>query len=136
MIEVNVAIICACLPMCRMVLAWMLPSVFATNLTANTPKSPDSNNSDPTITIGQRRTRSINGEWHPYTGPPKLEGVNHIIVHHPEQTSEEYILQPIERPDLQDDLDGAIRKTTHYEVSYERDFDAEKYPYDARVASP
>lgn len=135
MIEVNVAIICACLPMCRMVLAWILPSIFATNIAANTPKGPDSNNSDPTITIGQRRTRPINDEWHPYAGPPKLEGVNHIMVHHPDQTSEEYILQSVERPGPQDDCgDGAIRKTTHYEVSYERDSEGDKYSYDARAA--
>lgn len=135
MIEVNVAIICACLPMCRIVLAWILPGVFGSNMDHNTPKDPNSNNSDPTVTIGQLRSRSIDGEWHPYTGPANLEGVNHIVVHHPEQTSEEYILQPVDQTVNHDEYDGAIRKTTHYEVSYERDHDVGQTPYKTRDAT-
>lgn len=115
MIEENVAIICACLPMCRMVLGWIFPSLFGVS-PANTDKN-ESNDTDPTITIGQRRTRDAGGHWQPYAGPPKSEGFNHSIVQHPEETSKEHILSYPSSP--RDCHDGAIRKTTQYEVSYE-----------------
>ncbi|KAJ3481493.1 hypothetical protein NLG97_g7807 [Lecanicillium saksenae] len=129
MIEINVAIICACLPMCRMVLAWMLPGLFGSiTISSSTPKNAHSSgSSDPTMTIGHRRLRSLNGEWAPYTGPNKAEAANHSIVHHHEETSEEFILAPYQKAYIQEDHDGIIRKTTQYEVYYEsEDSKAEK----------
>lgn len=115
MIEENVAIICACLPMCRMVLGWMFPKVFG--FSPNNSEKDDSNGTDPTITIGQRRTRGVGGQWQPYAGPPKSEGFNQSIVQHPDETSKEHILSYPNSPEVFND--GAIRKTTQYEVSYE-----------------
>ncbi|TQV98536.1 integral membrane protein [Cordyceps javanica] len=120
MIEMNVALICACLPMCRMVLAWMLPGLFGSMTIASTPKNPHSSgSSNPTMTIGHRRLRSLNGQWAPYTGPSKAEGRS--SVHHHEESSEEFILAPYQRVYVQEDLNGIIRKTTQYEVYYEGD---------------
>ncbi|XWW99723.1 hypothetical protein V2A60_007735 [Cordyceps javanica] len=120
MIEMNVALICACLPMCRMVLAWMLPGLFGSMTIASTPKNPHSSgSSNPTMTIGHRRLRSLNGQWAPYTGPSKAEGRS--SVHHHEESSEEFILAPYQRVYIQEDLNGIIRKTTQYEVYYEGD---------------
>lgn len=118
MIEENVAIICACLPMCRIVLAWLFPSVFGTHVPAASDSGDSEETIDPTITIGQKRTRSSNGQWCPYSGPAKTEGVNCSIIHHSHQSSEEYILHDIEN-DGDENFEGAIRKTTHYEISYE-----------------
>ncbi|OAA81757.1 hypothetical protein LEL_01302 [Akanthomyces lecanii RCEF 1005] len=122
MIEMNVAIICACLPMCRMVLAWILPGLFGSMTVSSTAKNAQSSgSSDPTITIGHRRLRSLNGEWAPYTRPSKAEGMSHSSVHHHEQTSEDFILAPYQKAYLQEDSDGVIRKTTQYEVYYEHE---------------
>lgn len=114
MVEENIAIICACLPMCRMVLAWIFPRLFA-----NHPVSADKNDSEstgPTITIGQRRTRSKGGQWQPYTGPATSEGINRSIIQHPD-ASQEHILGYPGSPKV--DNDNSIIKTTQYEVSYE-----------------
>lgn len=106
--------------MCRMVLAWTLPGLFGSMLVSSTPKTgPSSGSSDPTMTIGHRRLRSLNGEWAPYTGPSKAEGISHSSVHHHEETSEEFILAPYQKVYIQEDADGIIRKTTQYEVYYE-----------------
>ena len=118
----NVAIICACLPMCRMVLAWILPGLFGSMTGSSTAKNAQSSgSSDPTMTIGHRRLRSLNGEWAPYTRPGKAEGMSHSFVHHHEQTSEDFILAPYQKAYLQEDSDGVIRKTTQYEVYYEHE---------------
>lgn len=122
MIEINVAIICACLPMCRMVLAWVLPGLFGSMTVSSTPKNAQSyGSSDPTMTIGHRRLRSLNGEWAPSTKGSKAEGMSHSSVHHHEQTSEDFILAPYQKAYLQEDSDGVIRKTTQYEVYYEHE---------------
>lgn len=121
MIEENVAIICACLPMCRMVLAWIFPNVFGTTVPSSGAKDDSKESGDPTITIGQRRTRSAGGQWQPYSGPPKAEGINHSVVQHPDGASEEFMLNSMENCG-NDSGDGAIRKTTHYEVSYEQHY--------------
>lgn len=135
MIEINVALICACLPMCRMVLAWMLPGLFGSMTISSTPKGAHSSgSSDPTMTIGHRRLRSLNGEWAPYTGPTMADGVNHSEAHHHDETSEEFILSPYQKVYIQEDTDGIIRKTTQYEVYYEsEDSKAEKGHFNTRV---
>lgn len=120
MIEMNVAIICACLPMCRMVLGWMLPGLFGSTTVPSTHKYPPPSGSfDPTMTIGHRRLRSRNGEWAPYTGPSEIAGISHSSVHHHDESSEEYILSPYQKVHIPEDAGGNIRKTTQYEVSYE-----------------
>lgn len=139
MIEINVAIICACLPMCRMVLAWLLPGLFGSAMTASSSaaKNPSaSDSSDPTVTIGHRRLRSLNGDWTPYAGPSNPEGGNQSSanrVHHHEESSEEFILAPYQKVYLQRGPDGKlIRKTTKYEVFYEsEDSAAERGQFNA-----
>lgn len=124
MIEENVAIICACLPMCRIVLAWIFPKAFSSPSTA---ASGGDASTGPAYTIGsapKRLSRSqSDDDWHPYSGPNKREGHNQSMArHHPEDSnSEEFILQSVNKPTAAFEMDGAIRKTTHYEISYERD---------------
>ncbi|OAQ99996.1 hypothetical protein LLEC1_01841 [Akanthomyces lecanii] len=121
-IEINVAIICACLPMCRLVLAWILPSLFGSMTVSSTPKNAQSSgSSNPTMTIGHRRLRSLDGKWAPYTSSSKTDGMSHGSVHHHEQTSEEFILAPYQKVYLQENAEGVIRKTTQYEVYYEHE---------------
>ncbi|KAH0595830.1 hypothetical protein MHUMG1_06378 [Metarhizium humberi] len=123
MIEENVAIICACLPMCRIVLAWIFPKAFSTPSTA---ASGGEGSGGPAYTIGsapkQLSPSHSDDDWQPYSGPAKCEGQNHSIArHHPEDgSSEEFILQSVPKPATRKTAGAAIRKTTHYEISYER----------------
>ncbi|KIE03084.1 hypothetical protein MAJ_00598, partial [Metarhizium majus ARSEF 297] len=123
MIEENVAIICACLPMCRIVLAWIFPKAFSTPSTAS---SGGEGSGGPAYTIGsapkQLSPSHSDDDWQPYSGPAKCEGQNHSIArHHPEDgSSEEFILQSVTKPATLETAGAAIRKTTHYEISYER----------------
>ncbi|POR31766.1 Uncharacterized protein TPAR_08008 [Tolypocladium paradoxum] len=116
MIEENVAIICACLPMCRMVLAWIFPKTFR-----NASSATGGNTSGPTYTFGQGRSvQSQNGDWKPYSGPPQAGGLNRSVVQHSDDTSEDFILTTLPNTVLRDDREGAIRKTTQYQISYEK----------------
>ncbi|KND89528.1 hypothetical protein TOPH_05903 [Tolypocladium ophioglossoides CBS 100239] len=117
MIEENVAIICACLPMCRMVLAWIFPKTFS-----NASSAARANSNGPTYTYGQgRSSQSQNNDWKPYSGPSQTGGLNRSVVQHSDDTSEEFILTNVPSTGPRDDMDHTIRKTTQYEISYERD---------------
>lgn len=117
MIEENVAIICACLPMCRMVLALIFPKTFS-----NASSAAAGDSSGPTYTFGQgRSSQSQNSDWKPYSGPPQTGGLNRSVVQHSDDTSEEFILTSVPSVGPRDDMDHSIRKTTQYEISYERD---------------
>ncbi|UNI21123.1 hypothetical protein JDV02_007140 [Purpureocillium takamizusanense] len=122
MIEENVAIICACLPMCRIILAWVFPKAFAN------ASSAAAGSHGPTYTFGQKRSgaysqTSGNREWKPYSGPNEANGTSRSVVQHSDDTSEEFILTTVHSVNnnttIQDD--HAIRKTTQYAVSYERE---------------
>ena len=120
MIEENVAIICACLPMCRLPLALVFPTVFGNR---DTQKSSNYKYGS------SQRSQASGPTWQPYAGPHK-EGIQSSAHHHTgDDTSEEFILTSVKRhsvPDLNDssregtDPNG-IRKTTQYEVTYETD---------------
>lgn len=118
MIEENVAIICACLPMCRMLLAWVFPSVF------DVSKASSSSSSSSPSSYGSGASRPKPYEWQPFSGSPKSEGFTHSTVQRGEGTSEEYILDSLHgdaalgKPTLEI---GSIRKTTEYEISYENE---------------
>ena len=115
MIEENIAIICACLPMCRMVLAWIFPKTFS-----NASSKGAANSNGPIYTFGQGRSNnSQNSDWKPYSGPPQTEGLNRSVVQHSDDASEEFILTTVPSVVPRDDLDHSIRKTTQYEISYE-----------------
>ncbi|KAK2596197.1 hypothetical protein QQS21_006402 [Conoideocrella luteorostrata] len=128
MVEENVAIICACLPMCRMVLAWIFPDAFASPSAAASGGGDGLDGSNgPVFTIGsapKRLSRSQSDEeWQPYSGPGNREGYNLSGAphhHHEDNNSEEFILTSVTQPGVSG-RDGAIRKTTHFEVSYETD---------------
>lgn len=116
MIEESVGIICACLPMCRMVLAWILPSVFGSTTSGTNDKAGSPYNGS----HERAPSENSNSGWKPYVGPSKA-GVSHSAVHHSDDASEEYILYPMRGG--QADVEGAIRKTTKYEISYEHEHD-------------
>ncbi|KAJ3534469.1 hypothetical protein NM208_g7528 [Fusarium decemcellulare] len=61
-IEENVAIICACLPMCRMPLAILFPSLFAGSKTSRSDDYDFIN-----------RSPDPSARWNPYAGPRKAE---------------------------------------------------------------
>ncbi|KAL9941172.1 hypothetical protein D7B24_009033 [Verticillium nonalfalfae] len=132
MIEQNVAIICACLPMCRLPLAFLFPSTFGSSSrqrssykyggSNNSNNAARSNNTNNNMSSSQHS----HSAWQPYGGPAKTGGANRSIVHHSDEMSEEYILTSVKRQGSEDEGDaegdaGAIRKTTRYEISYERE---------------
>ncbi|KAG7114753.1 hypothetical protein HYQ45_016503 [Verticillium longisporum] len=131
MIEQNVAIICACLPMCRLPLAFLFPSTFGSSSRQRSSyKYGGSNNSNNAArsnnTNNMSSSQHSNSAWQPYGGPAKTGGANRSIVHHSDEMSEEYILTSVKRQGSEDEGDAegdarAIRKTTRYEISYERE---------------
>ncbi|KAM0276122.1 hypothetical protein ACHAQH_007048 [Verticillium albo-atrum] len=120
MIEQNVAIICACLPMCRLPLAFLFPSTFGSS-----PRNQSNYNYGSNNTPNNNMNSQNSSSWQPYPGPSKTGGTNRSIVHHSDEMSEEYILTSVKRQPSDDDVESddvkAIRKTTRYEISYERD---------------
>lgn len=118
MIEQNVAIICACMPMCRLPLAFLFPTIFGNHSRSQSNYQYGSND-------GRSNTNgSQHSRWQPYGGPSKTGGVTHSIVHHSDETSEEYILSSVKIEAPKEGLEAghrAIRKTTQYEISYEND---------------
>ena len=119
MIEIHVAIICACLPMCRMILQFLLPGVFGA-----TAGRPGGSTNPAIVTIGSappkaRTHPEAEEEWQPYSGPNKLERSGVGMAHGPcDASSEEYMLADVPRPSS-DEQDGTIRKTMQYKISYE-----------------
>ncbi|KAL7945957.1 putative PTH11-type G-protein coupled receptor protein [Trichoderma barbatum] len=120
-IEENVAIICACLPMCRVVLAFMFPRIFGGNTTKGSTGASGALGSENHNKYGYARSQSPprRQSWKPYSGPGG-DGVNRSAAHQGDDASEEFILTSVQRHGSTDE-DGAIRKTTKYEVSYEND---------------
>ncbi|KAG5922971.1 hypothetical protein E4U53_003614 [Claviceps sorghi] len=113
MTEGNMAIICACLPMCRVVLAAIFPNAFASATTGSNPRLC------PIGSMPRRLFRSqTHREWHPYAGPPPGGSSRSIAQYHADaSTSQVCILASVAQADS--DTNGRIWKTTHYEISYE-----------------
>ncbi|KAF5619254.1 integral membrane protein [Fusarium sp. NRRL 25303] len=110
-IEQNLAIICTCLPMCRIPIAIILPSCF--------PHSKKSSHS-----VSQRidGTRVQTRAWNPYVGPRSAQGLTRSVVLPNDEASEEVILGSLGRTDTPSMLAsaaGVIRKTVEYGVTYE-----------------
>ncbi|KAH6608673.1 hypothetical protein Trco_002019 [Trichoderma cornu-damae] len=119
-IEENVAIICACLPMCRIVLAIIFPKMFGGGTTkGSTGASGMVSESHSKYGYARATSPTRSQNWKPYAGPGG-DGVNRsTAAHQSDDTSEEFILASVQRHGSADDQDGAIRKTTKYEISYE-----------------
>ncbi|KAI1057912.1 hypothetical protein LB506_000382 [Fusarium annulatum] len=112
-IEQNLAIICTCLPMCRIPIAIILPSCF-----------PNSNSNKSSHSVSQRidGTRVQTGAWNPYVGPRSAQGLTRSVVLPNDEASEAVILGSLERTDTPSTLAsaaGVIRKTVEYGVTYE-----------------
>ncbi|KAG5924436.1 hypothetical protein E4U42_004635 [Claviceps africana] len=120
MAEQNVAIICACMPMCRIVLAFIFPNAFAS---AATGASSASDSKGRLCTLGSIPRRGFRSpshrEWHPYSGPPPGGSSRSIARYHADaSTSQVSILASMARPGVSE-TNGRIWKTTQYEISYE-----------------
>ncbi|KAF9869840.1 integral membrane protein [Colletotrichum karsti] len=132
LIEDNLAIICACLPMCRLPLTYVFPTVFAS-------KQGSSNGSSGYGSAPRSSKGNFNfvhagtsrNDWHPYQGREEKASIHLTNVHAgrprvADDTSEEYILQPTSkssgntpRQPSEEIEDGrAIRKTTDFHMSY------------------
>ncbi|RGP66508.1 integral membrane [Fusarium longipes] len=110
-IEQNLAIICTCLPMCRLPIATRFP-LWASETESSVPDV--SQPADPS----KHQTR----RWSPYTGPRNVQGITRSIVITNDETSDEVTLDPVERTftmsTMSSDI-GAIRKIVEYQVTFE-----------------
>ncbi|KAJ4004266.1 hypothetical protein NW752_011880 [Fusarium irregulare] len=111
LIEQNLAIICTCLPMCRI----PMPKRFPLWVSESELSQPEvSQAADPT----KRQTR----RWSPYTGPRNVQGVTRSIVMSNDDKSDEVTLDSSERTFTMSSLSsdvGAIRKIVEYQVTFE-----------------
>jgi hypothetical protein len=108
-LELNIAIICACLPMCRMPLAKLFPRLF-----------PSTGSSHPNTNAFTHAGTSKN-DWTPSTTDRK-HGRSQLasVVGGGDNNSEEFILQDRNGTHLHPvGGDSRIQKTTQFEVRYE-----------------
>ncbi|EEY22946.1 integral membrane protein [Verticillium alfalfae VaMs.102] len=123
MIEIHVAIICACLPMCRLPLAYLFPSILGT--TAKTSPSNATSASEqpqgaPDVPLEPLPTRGGDVE--------KGEGNPAAFVRATRGDSEEYILRPLtgqgrgedEEEHREGGPESGIQKTMWFEMRSER----------------
>ncbi|KAK6218623.1 integral membrane protein [Colletotrichum tabaci] len=132
LVEDNVAIICACLPMCRLPLTYIFPSYFASKQGSSAGsyniKSAPRTNSSAFIHAGTSRN-----DWHPYQGREEKTGIHLTSVQAKpkagDDTSEEYILpaatttdaRHVRTPSEEAEDRRAIRKTMAFHMTYDED---------------
>lgn len=109
-LEANVAIICACLPMCRILLAALFPRIFSLS-SSRTGDGAYGNLSK------QRQGTSNNNS----TGlvPSVIKSNIHSSVSGRRDSGEEYILQDRSERIAKDEEGGGIRKVTQFTVRYD-----------------
>ncbi|KAH7257076.1 hypothetical protein BKA59DRAFT_522383 [Fusarium tricinctum] len=118
-IEQNLAIICTCLPMCRIPLATLFPPWFSTSIitTPSASRFNDRPGSQPRV-------------WNPYVGPKSVQGLTQSVVLPNDESSEEIILGTLTRTDTPSTMAsdvGVIRKTVEYGVTYETNPECPRY---------
>jgi hypothetical protein len=112
-LEAHIAIVCACLPMCRMPLAKIFPRIFRTL------------NTTPHATTGAfQHAGTSKNDWTPsQTGSKNARNQQTSVMAGPDGGSEEFILNDLEASQYREPLankEGAgIHKTTHISVKYD-----------------
>jgi hypothetical protein len=121
MIEENVAIICACLPMCRLPLSYLFPSIFPSKANNNSyavSSHPRSQNG----TYGHAGTGK--NEWMPSRSSGKDDrAINLTSVKSKglgDDTSEEFIFPQNHKEEREDDS-KKIHKSVKYAVTFDDD---------------
>lgn len=125
MIEQNVAIICACLPMCRKPLVLLFPSAFASaswftdaSVSHKYKSSRQSQTNNSSSGCGSGSGSGGDSGWRPYDGPKRCERISSIVGRHHDSESEEYILSSMPVKEDTNSDSGAIRKTMRCDVTY------------------
>ncbi|WYZ46777.1 hypothetical protein EsH8_IX_001002 [Colletotrichum jinshuiense] len=129
LVEDNVAIICACLPMCRLPLTYIFPSFFASKQGSTGGGSYGYGSAPRSNTGNFLLAGTGRNEWHPYQGREEKKGIHLTSVQGRtkigDDTSEEYILPTAtdsgHARNPSEDLDDrkAIRKTTAFHMTYD-----------------
>ncbi|KAH8674315.1 hypothetical protein BX600DRAFT_433899 [Xylariales sp. PMI_506] len=112
-IEMNVAIICACLPQIRPLIAKVFPKLMATYSRDRAAKVPYPSGSGFSGRFRSNPSSTDEGTWAHIEGK---DGVNLTNIHKGGTPSEEHILQPED-----DDKNLQIQKTVGYSVEYSKD---------------
>ncbi len=124
-IEPHVAIVCACLPMCRLPLAKVFPRLFPTMSTPH-----------PSNTGAFMHAGTSKNDWTPsQTGDKPTRNQTTSVMAGPDG-SEEFILNDLEPSYTPPKQDSGIHKTTHISVKYDDDAsessgNMQKYPVGA-----
>lgn len=113
-LEANVAIICACLPMSRILLAALFPRIFSLSSTSRTGEAGGYGN------LSKQRQGTSNNNS---TGlvPSVIKSNIHSSVSGRRDSGEEYILQDRSERVAKDEESGGIRKVTQFTVRYDDD---------------
>lgn len=112
-IEENVAIICACLPMCKGPLNWMFPSIFA----------PSSRRTSGNYKPSQHSNNSSRTYWAPIRGDSKMLSTRVTSVQGRKpvtnNNSQEYMLDETTSMEHGSDVErvGGIRKVIQYDIT-------------------
>ncbi|OLN96835.1 hypothetical protein CCHL11_02301 [Colletotrichum chlorophyti] len=128
LVEDNVAIICACLPMCRLPLTYIFPTYF-TSKQGSTGGSYEFSSTPRTNNSNFKHAGTSRNDWHPYQGREEKTSIHLTSIQGKprvaDDTSEEYILTPGKESrharSQSEDVEGqrAIRKTTAFRMTYD-----------------
>lgn len=138
MIEMHVAIVCACLPMCKLPLTYVFPKVFSAVSGSSAPSDGRSNPHSDSSRGGAGSGSHSRHEWSGYTSKKEQlsKGGLHLAsvsttTRTGDDTSEEYMLETVARSHRPDDVEKGgmtpeqaarrshIRMTRDYSVSYD-----------------
>ncbi|KAK1981562.1 integral membrane protein [Colletotrichum cereale] len=130
LVEDNVAIICACLPMCRLPLTYIFPSYFASKK-GSSAGSYKIDSAPRTNDIAFIHAGTSRNDWDPYQGREEKRAIHMTSVQARTEvrndTSEEHIL-PVDTEarytgaQSEDEMDcNAIRKTTAFRMTYDEE---------------
>ncbi|KAI6085217.1 hypothetical protein F4821DRAFT_279431 [Hypoxylon rubiginosum] len=114
-IEENVAIICACLPMCKGPLNWLWPSIFvSTTRRTSGGYKPSPHNTE----------NSSRNYWAPIRGDSEMLSTRVTSVQGRKSsagnTSQEYMLEDSKSNSDLEDVRGGIRKVIEYDITFNR----------------
>ena len=113
-LEANIAIICACLPMCRILLAALFPRIFSLSSTSRTAEGGYGN-------LSKQRQGTSNNNSTGLVPSVIKSNIHSSAVSGRRDSGEEYILQERSERVAKEEESGGIRKVTQFTVRYDDD---------------
>jgi hypothetical protein len=114
-LEANIAIVCACLPMLRILLAALFPRIFSLSITSRTGEGVGVYG----ILSKQRQGTSNNNNTGLIPSVNKSNIQSTSVVSGRRDSGEEYILQDRSERAAKEEEGGGIRKVTQFTIRYD-----------------